>query len=277
VNERSRQRPANDSGESAGALFLMAGRVCPQPLKPLCRASAEIRGVMRKRHNGLAKALQCALFIGAIAVCFVNVEKANPAGINDGIEHKRVAVCHYPPAIPRYMSWSVGQPIAISCPSPEVKEFVSPLHIENILRTQSGIWHVWSLPAGTGHFRPEHSGPRRSGGISIMEVERCRDGHVAKEPVSIELQSLGCSVTTVLPERAYPPMEMSSFWVRFIKCLNTASENECSFICDKRVFSELELSGRRSPERGGEGSYDYSGERGMEPLFLSMKSPVHSA
>jgi hypothetical protein len=27
MNERSRQRPANDSGESAGALFLIAGRM----------------------------------------------------------------------------------------------------------------------------------------------------------------------------------------------------------------------------------------------------------
>jgi hypothetical protein len=54
MNERSRQRPASDSGESAGALFLMAGGH-GLGLKPRCRVSAEIRGVMAQNATGVRK------------------------------------------------------------------------------------------------------------------------------------------------------------------------------------------------------------------------------
>jgi hypothetical protein len=56
MNERSRQRPASDSGESAGALFLMAGGgTHGLALKPRCRVSAEIRGVMAQNATGVRK------------------------------------------------------------------------------------------------------------------------------------------------------------------------------------------------------------------------------
>jgi hypothetical protein len=68
----------------------------------------------------LAKALQSALLVRAVAASFVEIEKAHAVRINQGIKEQWVAGTHYSPTISSYMLGCFREPITVSGPSPQV-------------------------------------------------------------------------------------------------------------------------------------------------------------
>lgn len=214
----------------------------------------------RNSANSLAKTLQYAFVIGAIAACLMHIREANALGVNAWIESERIASDKNLPTESCYTSRRVGQYVGISRPTPQIKKFSVSLNIQNILWSNGGTGKMRSLTASARHFWPQQSRSWWGSGISISKIKRGGHPRIAEEAVSIDLHSPSWCISAVLPNGSKPPIELASIsW--FVKGQQSFRENEGTLIGDKSFSSELRLLASSEPQRAGESGNYKSSER----------------
>jgi hypothetical protein len=213
-------------------------------------------------------ALGIALFVGAIASSFIDVDKANAIGIDERIKYQGIARAYDPPAVPCYVAGSPWQSVMVSRPSPNIEKLSSGLDVQDILGGECGTRHMWGSSSSANHFWPKHSGAGRYRSAHIVEIERIGDGNVSEEAIRIELQSSRGGVPAVLPDWPYSPIKVPSRYVRFVKWGNSVGKHERSFIGNESFSSQAPLSGSGSPERRRESCDDDGGKCSDSPIVL---------
>jgi len=209
------------------------------------------------RATSLTKSLTSALLVGAIAAIFVMIGNCHAVGINERIESEGASREKHAPTEPRDMFRGIRQYVTVSCPPPHIEKFASRLNVQNILRGESGLmWEMGILTPIVRDLWSQQSICRLDRRGDRIEVEIRRYGGVAEPSVSVNPQISCWCISTVLPDRSYSPIEVAADRVSLINTDYPFSENEGSFISDKRFSSQASLSTCRNPERPSESGDD---------------------
>jgi hypothetical protein len=209
----------------------------------------------------LAKTLKFALLIGTVAACFIQIEKVDAIGVNEGIKEQGIASAHYSPTVSRQMFIGPRQCVGVSNPPPQVEELSTGLNIQQVLRGESWPRHVGRLATTAFHFWPEHARSRGYCWVNLVEIKICRHGDIGENAVSVKAHVPCGGIAAILPYRSDAPVKVVSCGVGFIQWRYAARENESSLVGNEGIPSKCSLSASGNPKCSGESGNDESCDR----------------
>jgi len=236
----------------------------------------------RAAWAALAKSLQTAFVIGAIASSIMAISDCHAVGVHVGIKSVRIPYKFYLPTESCDMLGCTRCGRKISCPTRQIGKFSASLNINNILRCERGLMRRMGCCSPIAvYFWPHHATARTLLGIDLTEPIINRNDNVAEPTIGVNSQLSGRGFSTVPPNRRNTPIPLSSSGIKFVESKYSTRENEGALVGNEGFAGQLDLAIGGDVQSASECCNDNSGECGdravvgIQKLTCTANVPVN--
>lgn len=211
--------------------------------------------------TALAKPLQYAVVVGAVAAGQINVAEGNGLVGGSWVVSERIANSYNSPGKSRDVMRGTGKDIVIANPSPQVEKFFPLLNIENVKWGNRSSWTLGSYAAVNTGFRSDESVPcmRRI----MPELEIARERRISEFAFSAHCHATGWRLPAILPRWTKPPVIKSGLLVQLPETAQTLRKYKSPFVCGQCFSGKFRLSAGGDPKSPRECSND-NGRQGCD-------------